>query len=352
MIDRLRQLLALDTDKVDVRRGLLGAVVIMAAIAFITVFGTVGMIAGIAALFVIAADKPGPTHARVLGVVIVTSFGSAIALIAVWAGTEHVWVAMSMTFLVTAAATLAAGSGAAAATRGLLLPLWAVIALSFAGNDEGALALAAAFMIGGLAAALILWLDARGGSADDIEADAESSARSLGAIVRSPLGWFSLLRATAVAVATLLGIALFPDHAIWPALTVVLVLRPKAGEALQAGLLRTFGTLAGVLAAEAVLAMAGDSDIIVLLAFVGAAFAMVALQKVNYWVFVLFLTAILVFTQELLGDDADAAAEERLIATVLGAGIAFLAIAVGRLISRRPNHRAAATRDVSSLGDG
>ena len=345
MSDRLRELLALDLTKIDVRRGTAGTVAVLMAIVFVVIFGTIGMTAGIAALFVIAADQPGPVRQRWIGVVVITIFGSLIAFIAVWAGIEHIWVAVLLTFTITMVATLTAGFGHVVATRGLLLSIWAVLAFGFAGDEETALTIAIAFLGGGAIAAVLLWIEAHGSSQDAAEAEAEAAARTLEQLIRSPLGWFALLRAGAVGIATALGIVLFPEHAMWPALTVLLVMRPKAGEALAAGLLRTIGTLGGVLAAEAVIMIAGGSDVVVFVAFLLAAFAMLALKNVNYWVFVLFLTAAIVLSEALVGESAEAAAMQRLIATVLGAVIAFLGIGLGRLIAQRQRDRAATSSE-------
>jgi hypothetical protein len=335
-MDRLRTVLALDWDAVDARRGLVASAAIVAAIVFVAVFNDVGVIAGLAALFVIAADQPGPVRERWIGVLVVTIVGSLIAFVAVWAGIEHLWVATVLTFTITAIATLTAGFGHLAATRGLVLSMWAVLALSFAGAEQSALALATAFLLGGGIAAVILWVEARGLRGSSVETEAEATAHSLEELVRSPLGWFALLRAGAVGIATALGIMLFPDHAIWPALTVLLVMRPKAGEALQAGVLRTIGTMGGVLVAEAVVALTDGSEVVIFAAFMVAAFAMVALKNVNYWVFVLFLTAVIILSEALLGESVGAAATQRLVATVLGAAIAFIGIGIGRLIVQRP----------------
>jgi len=174
-----------------------------------------------------------------------------------------------------------------------------------------------------------------------VEAEAEAAAYSLEELIRSPLGWFGLLRAGAVGLATVLGIVQFPDHAIWPALTVLLVMRPKAGEAVEASVLRTVGTLAGVLIAEAVVAVADGSEVVIFAAFMVGAFAMVALKKVDYAVFVLFLTAVIVLSETLLGESAESAATQRLIATVLGAGIAFIGIGLGHVILQRQRSEAA-----------
>ncbi|MGI9540069.1 MAG: FUSC family protein, partial [Miltoncostaeaceae bacterium] len=110
---------------------------------------------------------------------------------------------------------------------------------------------------------------------------------------------------------------------------------PNPGDSLETGVLRTLGTLAGGMAAVAVVALAGGSDAALIVAFCVAAFAMMAFKDVNYAVFVLFLTAVLVLMQGILGADAGAAAEQRLLATLLGAAIAFAALWIGlRLVPR------------------
>lgn len=335
MLARLKSSLALDLDQVNLRRGFVGLVAIAATIVFIAVFGIVGMTAGLAALFVVGADSPGAPRDRVQGVLVMTVVGALIAALAVWEGTDRMWLATLLTVVITGAATLAAGFGSTWATRGLLLSLWAVLALSVAGEDQSALELAAAYVLGGMVAAAILWLQSRTDQEAADEATEERAARALGDIVLSPLGLFALLRAGAVGLATVLGIELFPDHPIWAAITVLLVLKPQVGEAVESGVLRILGTLGGVLAAAGIVALAGGSNAAVVVAFLAAAFGMVALKDVNYAVFVFFLTGVLVLIQDLLGEDAEAAADQRLLATLLGAGIAFAALWIGlRLVPR------------------
>jgi hypothetical protein len=335
MLAQLRDLLRLDLGAVDLRKGLTGLVAIIVFAVFVTIFGDIGMVAAMAALFVIMADGPGPLRDRAVGVLIMTVFGSLIALVGIWAGAEHIWAATLLTFVVTAVATLAAGLGASAATRGLLLSIWAVLAISFAGDTDSAIQLAVAFTAGGIVAAFLIWLRSRMRPGPSVGADTSGATRTLDEIVHSSLGWFSLLRATAAALSMALGVWLFPDHAIWAALTVLLVMKPKAGEAVAAGLLRTIGTLLGVLAAEAVLGLSGGDDAILIVGFMVAAFGMTALKNVNYAIFVACLTAVLVLSQELVGASGDVAASERLFATILGSVIAFIALGIGRWIIGR-----------------
>ncbi|MGD8684173.1 MAG: FUSC family protein [Chloroflexota bacterium] len=335
MAAQLRTLLRLDLDAVDWRKGLTGLVAIAIAIAIVAVLGEAGMAAGLAMLFVILADQPGPLRARALGVAVITLGGSAIAFVAIWAGIELTWVALLLTFLVTALGTLVAGYGPAYAIRGLLLSVWAIVALSLGGELELAISLTIAFAIGGLIAAVIIWLRARALPEPSLDEQVVTASRTLGELVRSPLGWFSLLRAGAATLALALGIALFPAHMIWGALTVLIVMRPKAGETVAVGVLRTIGTLVGIIAAEALLLVAGGDDPVLFFGLVVSGFGMSALAKVNYAVMVAFLTALLVFASELLADAGESAAVDRLLATIMGAAIAFIAIALGRWILAR-----------------
>jgi hypothetical protein len=336
MAAQLRELLRLDLEAVDLHKGLTGLASILAFGIFMAIFGNIGMVAALATLFVILADHPGPLRDRGIGVLIMTVVGSLIALIGVWAGLQHVIVAALLTFVVVALATLAAGFGAALAARGMLLSVWAVVAISLAGETETALQLAIAFAGGGLIAAAVIWLRARAMPEPSLEVETEAAAHTFEEIVRSPLGWFALLRAAAAGLAMWLGAVLFPEHAIWAALTVILVMKPRAGETMASGLLRTIGTLVGVLVAEAIIVVNGGEAVVVLVGFLFAAFGMAALQKVNYAIFVACLTALLVLSDQLASGTGEATATDRLLATLLGAAIAFIAIGIGRAILGRP----------------
>lgn len=331
-----RELLKLDLQAIDPRKGVMGLGAILAFGLFVAIFGEVGMVAALAVLFVILADQPGTLRDRGLGVLVFTAGGTIIALIGVWAGSTHVLVSAALTFMVVLLSTLAAGFGPAMAARGMLLSVWAVVAISLAGQQESAFELAVAFAGGGLIAAAIIWLRTRALPEPSLEGEAVAAARTLESIVRSALGWFALLRAGAAGIALWLGASIFPEHTIWAALTVILVMKPRAGETLAAGLLRTTGTVLGVIVAEALIALTNGDQAAALLGFLVAAFAMAALQKVNYAVFVACLTAVLVLTDQLIAGTGDATASDRLFATLLGAALAFTAIAIGRVLSNRP----------------
>ena len=331
-----RQLMRLDLERADLRKGVMGLGAILAFGLFVAIFGNIGMVAALATLFAILADRPGPLRARGLGVLIMTAIGSIIALLGTWAGLEHVLVAALLTFAVVLLATVAAGFGQAMAVRGMLLSVWAVVAIGLAEEPETAMQMAIAYFGGGLIAAAIIYVRTRALPEPSLEAEAEEAARSFGQVLRSPLTAFALLRAVAAGSATWAGASLFPEHAIWAALTVILVMKPRAGETVATGVLRTGGTVIGVLAAEALILASDGEPVILLIGFLLAAFGMAALQKVNYAVFVACLTALLVLSDQLAAGTGEATAADRLLATLLGAAIAFGAIGVGRVLLGRP----------------
>ena len=308
MLVRARQALEVDLDQASVRRGLIGTLVVLVTILLLTVFGQLGLTGALAALLVIVADQPGSTRERWIGVLVVTMTGAGIAFLVVWAGDEHLGVIALVAMAITALGTLTSGFGHAIAVPGLVLSLWAVIALSFAGVDESALALASAFLAGGLVARQAHPLPAR-----RLRAGAGDLGRHRD---RAWVTWFS-------------------QHPIWPALTVLLVMRPKLGEAFETGVVRTVGTLGGVLLAEAVVLLAGGQELIIFAAYVLAAFAMAALHGVNYVVFVLFVTPLILLAGALLGGDVATAAVPRIAATLLGAAIALAGIGIAHVLFER-----------------
>jgi uncharacterized membrane protein YccC len=336
---KFRELLVVDLDEIDVHKGAVGTIVVVVAVAVVALFGLAGETAGLAVLFVLATDRPGPARARLTAVAVMTVSGAVIAFLAVLVGTDDAIAAALLAFAVTAIMTLASGRGTTAAGRALVLSIWTILALGFSGDSQTAFELALAFLLGGLIATGVLWFQSRGTSTESVDEGTDDARRTLRELIRSPFAPIALVRASAVAVGIALGVTWFPDHPVWAGLTVLLVMSSTPDEAIGSGLMRMFGTLLGVLAAEVIALVADGADLVLLAAFTLAAYGMFALKDVAYWVFVAFLTALLILVQALVGADTDAAAVDRLAATVLGAGIAFAAIGVGRAVVNSDDRR-------------
>jgi len=68
-----------------------------------------------------------------------------------------------------------------------------------------------------------------------------------------------------------------------------------------------------------------ESRLLVIL-FLASAFLMMAVREVNYALFAMFVTAVVVYSQRILGADASESGGDRLAETVLGVAIAFVVL--------------------------
>jgi hypothetical protein len=274
------------------------------------------------------ADQPGSLRSRLIAVASFTVGGSLLAFAGAWAGTSHTLVAGALMTVIVYLATVAAALGKPAAVRGLLMAIWVILALALSGTVDAPVELALAFLVGGALAGVGVWIY---GSIRPSPSSGDKRPPLISTLVGelwTPLGQFALIRGLSTGLATYLGSVVFPDFPIWVAVSVLVILQAERGATIQIGLLRTAGTLLGVLTASATLVVIGDSQTAVSAAFLLSGFAMIAFQKVNYAMFALFLTTMLVFALHVTGDDATAGGTARLFATLIGAAIAFAAILV------------------------
>ncbi len=318
----------LDWSQVNLRGGVMSVGVIVGVAAVLILFGSLGITVGLAALFVMIGDQPGRLRNRLTVVFSFTVVGALLAFVGVWAGASHPLAATVLMVVIVYLATVAAALGKPAAVRGLLMAIWVVLALSLSGSVDAPAKLALAFLIGGLLAGVGVWVYGLLNPSEAWEEQRPPVISTLIDQVRAPLGLFALIRGLSAGLATYLGTVLFPDFPVWTVIAVLVILQQQREATLQIGLLRTVGTVLGVATASAVLVIIGDAERVVVSALLASGFGMIALQKVNYAVFTLFLTAMLVFSLHITGDDAIAGGIARLLATLVGAGIAFTAIFV------------------------
>jgi len=315
-----------DWSQVNLRGGVRTVFVIVGVAVVLILFGALGITVGLAALFVMIADQPGSLRSRLLAVLSFTVVGSLLAFAGAWAGTAHALIAGLLMAVIVYLATVAAALGKSIAVRGLLLAIWAVLALSLSGSVDRPVELSLAFLIGGLLAGVVVWAY---GLVRPTEESGEGRPPPISTLIdelATPHGRFAVIRGLSAGLATYVGILLFPDFPIWAVIAVLVILQEQREATIQIGLLRTAGTVLGVIVASATLLAIGGSYPLVVAAFLTSGFAMMALQKVNYAVFTLFLTAMLVFALHVTGDDALAGGVARLLATLVGVGIAFVAI--------------------------
>jgi hypothetical protein len=299
----------------------------------------------IGALVVLSAEPPPAGRSWAVALLPLVVAGSVLTFIAVWIDGAPIPSAL-LAGAVGAAASLHAGRSRRAGVRGLIAVLWIIIALTLSATGVGALAYSVAFLIGAAAGAGVALLragkaEAQDGADDDIEGEeiGDDSA-TLRTLLTGPLGAFAALRGGGLAVAVLVGFTWFPSHPAWVAITAVLVMRPPTRQTLVVGVQRSLGTGVGVVVAVALAGVVGENTPGLVLLLLASAFGMMAVREVNYALFAMLVTSLVVYTQRILGADAAESGRDRFVETILGVAIAFVVLALTEARARADLRRA------------
>jgi len=347
---------------IDVRRGVIGTLGIVLTTVFIGILGPAGLLAGLCALFLGALEEPDPVRERVVLRARFVAIGALVIGLLSWSG-DSTWWATVVATVVTYLGTLAAGWGSRTAAEGHFLVLLTVVTLMVGPTDLSPIELALAFVAGGVIATAVSLAGARwaGGEGDTSEGEGAADgrdtgvigdatgtepsdrptvtgddARTVGAVARSQIGVFAIIRALAIGVATASGYLLFEDHPVWAMLTVVLVLQMPARQTWSIGLQRTVGTIVGVLVGMVIVNWLDTGTVAIVIAFVLAGFGMMLFKNVSYTMSTIFTTCVLLFSQRILQEDAFSTGWQRIEATLLGTGIALAVVLVTVTRDRRP----------------
>lgn len=130
--------------------------------------------------------------------------------------------------------------------------------------------------------------------------------------------------AVAVALAMFIARASGLQHDYWAPMTAMLILKPGLLATRTRGLARLTGTLAGSLAATVFALLSALSGPAMLTAIAGAAYGAYTFRAAHYAVLSFFITATVVLMLDLVHGHALANAGQRVVATLLGGGIALL----------------------------
>lgn len=321
----------------SVRDGVIGVLTVAAALLLVALLGMAGLAAALAALIVASADPTGGRTDRVRTALAVTVVGAGLTLLGVLAG-DAGWSATVLITAVTFVASMVAVYGKDVASAAYLLNLWVVLTLLFSAGDHNAAAFTVAFAIGGLLTTAVIRFRHAPTAPENGEPHEHQALREQ-LTLSSPVFRFALLRAAAVGLATAIGYALFPEHAFWMLLTTFLVIKPQRAATIRAGAQRAAGTIAGILVAMAVTETVDDTAAL-LAAFVLASFGMMAVKKASYTLFTLFLTVVVVLSVALVQGDSYETGWQRLLATVLGVGLALGIVSLSILWDHRaPSQR-------------
>jgi MFS family permease len=193
----IRRLLKIDHDKLDLRLAGYAVVGILVASAFEAIVGVGALQTGVAAVVVVVVGRTGDLRARMVHMGAVTLIGGAFGLLS-YISAETAWQAALVLGVVSYLTGLAYGLGPAVGGAGYLLLWWSMAVLIGEAHGGDPPATAAAFLVGGLAAMVVIGVATaartRWGKAHPTSDDNTPARRprddwpSIGALVRSDLG--------------------------------------------------------------------------------------------------------------------------------------------------------------------
>jgi len=324
-----RELLAVEREGIDLRAGVLGLLVLTAFAAAIALVGPVAMAAAVGALVVLSTDPPPAGRAWTIALMPLIISGAVLTFLAVWLDGNAIAGAL-LGGIVGLAATLQAGRSTKAGARGLIATIWVILGLTLYDSGVTPLEYSLAFVAGAAVGTLAALSRARSGppegaGADDVEGHVTGATiPSFGALLKSPLGLLAVLRGIGIGVAIWVGFMWFPSHPAWVAITALIVIRPPTHQAVLVGLQRSLGTCVGVIGAVALAGIVGETTAGLVVLFLATAFLMMSVREVNYALFAMLAAALVVFLERILQGNAAETAFDRFAATVTGVAIAFV----------------------------
>ena len=351
----IRRLLDIDRGKLDLRLAGHAVVGIFLAVAFEALVGVGALQAGIAAAIVAAVGRTGDLRTRLVHMGSVTLIGGAVGFLA-YVSAETAWQAAVVLGVVTYVTGLAYGLGPDVGRAGFVLLLWALVVLIGESRGDDPTATAAAFLVGGVAAIVVVGAatavrtgPGKAGASAGESADADGSGGSggsVGALVKSDLGLWSLLRAVLTVAAVFIGYGLAPKHLdpLWTAMALLIVFQPDLNQTLFKAAQRGFGTLVGAATAVAIVDLVGSEPPIVVVVLI-ATYGAVAFYHANYMIYAFFITNAVLTYYWLATDHAVSTADTRILATVIGialavGGMSLVALRGARRRRRQPERRA------------
>lgn len=321
---------ALEWSAVNVRLGITAGVFVLLLIVLGWLIGLPGFVAALSAVLALVGTLGWSTELRLRGLLFFACTSIIILVLCVLVNMIALdWVTTLLIFGVTWACTLPMAAGAQAAQLGLMLNVWLLIALVLPvevplWQPVLGLLLGVSVIMGNI------WFAARRQEAAP-ETTTTLTSSDIWSSIRESLDWqssvlqFALLRAAAVALAFFIEATFFETRPLWAATTALVIMRPAFDQTLVVGIQRAVGTLVGVFVGMWLIANA-QHPVLLLVLLLGVAFGMGATVAVNYAVFVVFLTLVLLVFSRALGADILDVGLDRILATGVGVIMALIMI--------------------------
>ena len=333
----------LNREGIDLKQGLLLTIVIFCAV-IVTgyFFGIVGIIAGLAALFAMLSDFKGPLRSRLKLLGSFTLIGTAITVIAGITG-PYMWLVALSVLIFAFAGTILQAYGSHIGKMMYFLILWFIIAYMFESTSYTRYSVFG-FLIGSLAIICYIVLVSHFSSKKQGSSPLNQEGNATAGGIRAQLNWnspifrFAVVRSVLLSIAIIIGWKLFPTEAYWVAITILVIIKEDPHHIIVSGVERAAGTLLGAVVAISILSSISSDPIISLLVFLLALFLMFSFQRVNYAIFVFFMTIMLMSTIAIGGSDVTTGGIVRFLAVTSGVALAFLGIGIITLISHKKKH--------------
>lgn len=330
----------IDYSGFNARMGIRGVVAVILAFFLGSIFGQPGVIIAISTVIISLADFNGPIYERLSYLGIFSLLGALVTLAAGIFGLG-MWQMMISTGLITFFCALTIVFGSRIAMFAMLLNVWYIIAQPVGGAHPFIVS-PVCFIIGGIiimAEITIISVLRRGGHPPDLQKrdPMEESPVLTGLLsLESPIFRFSFIKAAAVGLSTLAGWMLTGSHPFWVTYSPLTIIKPDLHQTVTSGIQRVAGTILGGIAAIILTGIFYTTEMLQVL-FIAAAFFMLATSKVNYTIFISFLTILVVIATKMGGAQFWSPELERIVATVLGVLIAFSVIVILRFVLHRIN---------------
>ncbi len=336
MMSRIKSLLTIDHEKLDVRMAVYAVIAIPLAAALGSIIGADVLQAGIAAVLVALVSRNGDLRSKIVKMGVVTLIGGAFGFVA-YVSAETAWQAALVLGIVSYVTGLAYGLGRDIGRIGYLLILWTLAVLIGEVHGGDAPGTAVAFLVGGISAIIIvsaatIFLRGREGSdasvsEPDPHASADLSVASVQSLIHSSLGVWSLIRALLTVIAVIIGYQLTDNlDPFWAAIVLLIVFQPDLEGTTFKAMQRGFGTLVGALVATAILESV-NSDVTVLVLTLIATFGAITFYSANYMIYTFCLSNAVLLYYWLAVDHEVSGPSIRIIATIIG-----IVLAVGGVV--------------------
>jgi hypothetical protein len=275
---------------------------------------------------------------------VVTLVGGSFGFLS-YVTAETAWQAALVLAAVSYLTGLAFGLGPAAGRAGYLVLLWAIAVLIGESRAEDPPLTAAAFLVGGAVAMIVIAVVAAVGRPRDRDApvpaedgsEPTSPSRDLAALARSEIGIFCLVRAFLLAVGVVVGYWITTDglDPYWISTVVLIVFLPDMHQTVLKGAQRGVGTLVGAIVATAILEVTGSDALVVMIMLV-CTFGAVAFYSANYMIYAFFLSNAVLIYYWFDTDEQLSGPPLRLLATFIGLALALGGIGLMMLRQSTP----------------